>query len=45
MGRLIDTARRGCELIGSQTHLVTLKYKLTYDLDLGKILKEMYRSQ
>ena len=33
MGGPIDMERKGCEPIGCKTHLVTLNYDLTHDLD------------
>ena len=33
MGCQIDMERKGCESIGCKTHLVTLNYDLTHDLD------------
>ena len=35
MGGPIDMEPKGCESIGYETHIVTLKCDLTHDLDLG----------
>ena len=35
MGGPIDMEPKGCELIGCYTHIVTLNFDLTHDLDLG----------
>ena len=35
MGVTIDMEQKGCELIGSWTHFVTLNFDLTHDLDIG----------
>ena len=34
MGCQIHMERKGCELTECQTHVVTFKFDLTYDLDL-----------
>ena len=35
MGCQIDMEQKGCESIGCRTHIVTLNFDLTHDLDLG----------
>ena len=34
IGRTIDMEPKGCESIGYQTHIVTVSFDLTHDLDL-----------
>ena len=35
MGGSIDMEPKGCESIGCYTHIVTLNFDLTHDLELG----------
>ena len=45
MGGPIDIEQRGCGLIGCKTHIVTLNFDFTHDIDLGfsrSFLKMLY---